>query len=81
VEIIRSELLIAFFFMITMYFRLFLFVHGASNCNSMISNMSRQIGELDEYKAIAIGINDFENPKVPVLEPSVNVVDAIKKTC
>ena len=44
-----------------------------------IDDLSHESGKLGGYKALIIGINDYENPKIPDLETPVNDATAIAK--
>jgi hypothetical protein len=73
VDIIRRKLSIVSLFMITMYVWLLPFsAHTASRGISVISDLSHQSGKLGAFKALIIGINDYNDPKIPDLETSVN---------
>ena len=44
---------------------------------SVISDLSHQSGKLGAYRALIIGINDYEDPKIPDLETAANDANAM----
>jgi hypothetical protein len=79
-DINRSKLTIVSLFMITICFWLLpLSAHAASRGISVISDLSHQSGKLGSYRALLIGINDYNDPKIPDLETAVNDASAMAK--
>ena len=76
----RSKLSIVSLFTITICFWLLpLSIHAAYRGISVISDLSHQSGKLGAYKALIIGINDYNDPKIPNLETAVNDASAMAK--
>jgi hypothetical protein len=58
---------------------LLLSANAASRGISIISDLTHQSGKLGSYGALLIGINDYNDPKIPDLETAVNDVTAMAK--
>jgi formylglycine-generating enzyme required for sulfatase activity len=79
-DINRSKLLIVSLFLITICFWFLpFFAHTDSRGISVISDLSHQSGKLGSYRALLIGINDYNDPKIPDLETAVNDASAMAK--
>ncbi len=77
-DINRSKLLIVSLFLITICFWFLPFsAHTDSRGISVISDLSHQSGKLGSYRALLIGINDYNDPKIPDLETAVNDANAM----
>ncbi|MGD9231587.1 MAG: caspase family protein, partial [Desulfobacterales bacterium] len=53
-------------------FLLFEFTVDASRAIKVMADLSHQSGKLGAYRALIIGINDYEDPKIPDLETAVD---------
>ncbi len=79
-DINRSKLVIVSLFLITIFFCfLLLTANAASRGISVIGDLSHQSGKLGSYRALLIGINDYNDPKIPDLETAVNDTTAMAK--
>lgn len=79
-DINRSKLPIVSLFTITIFsWFLLLSANAASRGMSVISDLSHQSGKLGSYRALLIGINDYNDPKIPDLETAVNDATATAK--
>jgi len=77
-DISRCKPAIVSLFMITMFsWFLPLSIHAASRGLLIIDDMSHQSGKLGAYRALIIGINDYQDPKIPDLETPVNDAKAM----
>ena len=64
--------------MFILYFYLFsLYIQASSRGISVISDLSHQSGKLGAYRALIIGINDYNDPKIPDLKTAVNDAQAM----
>ncbi|MGD9107066.1 MAG: hypothetical protein PVJ87_09545, partial [Desulfobacterales bacterium] len=76
----RCKLSIVSLFVITICsYLLLLSANAASRGISIISDLTHQSGKLGSYGALLIGINDYNDPKIPDLETAVNDVTAMAK--
>ena len=76
----RCKLAIVSLFTITICFWFLpLAIHAASRGISVISDLSHQSGKLGSYSALIIGINDYNDPKIPDLETAVKDAKAMAK--
>jgi uncharacterized caspase-like protein len=74
----RIRILIIFLLISIVCFLLIpLSIHAASRGISVISDLSHQSGKLGAYRALIIGINDYNDPKIPDLETAVNDAQAM----
>jgi caspase domain-containing protein/uncharacterized protein DUF1566 len=71
----RLEILTIFLLMI--FLLISIPVHAASRGLTVIGDMGHQSGKLGAYKALIIGINDYEDPKIPDLDTAVNDAKAM----
>ena len=79
-DIDRYKLSIVSLFLITICFWLLpLSIHAAPRGISVTSDLSHQSGKLGAYKALIIGINVYNDPKIPNLETAVNDASAMAK--
>jgi hypothetical protein len=79
-DINNSKLTIVSLFFISIFSCLIpLSVHAVSRGISVISDLSHQSGKLGAYRALIIGINDYNDPKIPDLETAVNDANAMAK--
>ena len=79
-DINRSKLAIVSLFMITTFSWIFpLPIHAASRGIALISDLSHQSGKLGAYRALVIGISDYNDSKIPDLETAVNDATAMAK--
>ena len=46
---------------------------------TQIDELSHRSGKIGEYKALVIGVNDYQDPNVPDLETAVNDANAVAK--
>ena len=77
-DINRTKLALVSLFMITICFCLLpLSVHADTRGISVISDLSHESGKLGAYRALIIGINDYNDPKIPDLETAVNDAQAM----
>jgi len=70
VGIMRKTLLLIF--SLISIFLLFEFTVDASRAIKVMADLSHQSGKLGAYRALIIGINDYEDPKIPDLETAVD---------
>ena len=76
----RCKLAIVSLFMITIFSCfLLLSANAASRGISVISDLSHQSGKLGSYRALLIGISNYNDPKIPDLETAVNDANAMAK--
>jgi caspase domain-containing protein/PEGA domain-containing protein/uncharacterized protein DUF1566/uncharacterized protein DUF3426 len=76
----RSKLAIVSLFMIIIFSCfLLLSANAASRGISVISDLSHKSGKLGSYRALLIGISDYNDPKIPDLETAVNDASAMAK--
>ena len=54
-------------------------VYAASRGIAVIGDLSHQSGKLGGYRALIIGINDYNDPKIPDLETAVNDARSMAK--
>ena len=76
----RYKRAIVYLFIMTMAsWFLPLSLQASSRGISVVSDLSHQSGKLGAYRALIIGINDYQDPKIPDLETPVNDAQAMAK--
>ena len=79
-DIRKSKTAVIYLLMITILsWFLPLYIHAAFRGISVIRDLSHQSGRLGAYRALIIGINDYQDPNIPDLETPVNDAQAMAK--
>ena len=76
----RIKILMISLFIFTLCSLLFYYsAYSASRGISIIGNLSHQSGKLGAYRALIIGINDYQDAKIPDLKTAVNDAKAMSE--